>query len=114
MLQPQVKDRALSPARSVRPQCHGALRPEGVCELRGDHHGAESLLVQQHFLLQSCTRLGPFGWMDGSGMLCSSGEGHISEGSLFGEFQRLSAGISPLQELQNGTGTFGKGGLSRG
>lgn len=52
--------------------------------------------------------------MDGSGMLCSSGEGHISEGPLFGEFQRLSEGISQLQELQNGTRTFGKGGLSRG
>lgn len=76
--------------------------------------GLKSLLVQQHFLLQGCTRLGPFGWMDGSGMLCSSGEGHISEGSLFGEFQRLSEGISQLQELQNGTRTFGKGGLSRG
>lgn len=52
--------------------------------------------------------------MDGSGMLCSLGEGHISEGPLFGEFQWLSEGISQLQELQNGTGTFGKGGLSRG
>lgn len=64
MLQPQVKDRALSPARSVRPQCHGALRPEGVCELRGDHHGAEKSPGAAALSASGLHQIGTF-WVDG-------------------------------------------------